>query len=146
MVIPKLQGLRVLPRFRRTGGRRERGQSLVELSLLLPLLLILVLGAIDFGRVYFSYVTVTNGARTGAEYAAVRPANAIDTAGIEAAVLEETSSLSSTPTVSSTTGSDGDGNLYAKVTVRHNFSPIFQWPGIPDSISMERSVQMRVGP
>src|SRR5438067_2087591 len=44
----------------------ERGQSLVELALLLPLLMMIVLGAIDFGRLYFAYTAIANAAREGA--------------------------------------------------------------------------------
>jgi hypothetical protein len=51
----------------------RRGQGLVELALVLPLLLLLLLGAIDFGRVFFGWVAVTNASRVGANYAATHP-------------------------------------------------------------------------
>ena len=53
--------------------RNERGQGLVELALFLPVLLVLVMGVIDFGRVYFAYVTITNAAREGAFYVSLNP-------------------------------------------------------------------------
>jgi Flp pilus assembly protein TadG len=53
--------------------RSARGQSLVELALTLPLLLIILLGVVDLGRVYFSYMTVINAAREGARYGAANP-------------------------------------------------------------------------
>ncbi|CAN5198787.1 hypothetical protein BH23CHL9_BH23CHL9_04030 [soil metagenome] len=53
--------------------RTTRGQGLVELALILPLLLLLLLGAIDFGRVFFGWVAVTNASRVGANYAATHP-------------------------------------------------------------------------
>ena len=46
--------------------RNSRGQALVELALLLPVLLLLLLGAIDFGRVFYSQITVNDAAREGA--------------------------------------------------------------------------------
>lgn len=46
----------------------EGGQSLIELTLTLPLLLIILLGTIDLGRVFFAYVTITNASRVGARY------------------------------------------------------------------------------
>ncbi len=52
--------------------RCQRGQSLAELSIVLPVLLIVVLGSIDLGRVFFAYISVTNAARNGARYAAGR--------------------------------------------------------------------------
>ena len=55
-------------------ARRHRsGQSLVELALVLPVLLLIVLVALDFGRVFFGYVTLTNATRIGANYAASHP-------------------------------------------------------------------------
>jgi hypothetical protein len=53
--------------------RRARGQSLVELSLVLPAVLLIVLVAIDFGRAFFGYVVLTNASRIGANYAASHP-------------------------------------------------------------------------
>lgn len=46
--------------------RRARGQSLVEFALVLVPLLLLILGVIQFGLVFNSYVTMTNAAREGA--------------------------------------------------------------------------------
>ncbi len=50
--------------------RREKGQSAVELALLLPLLMLILLGCLDLGRVYSSWIAVTNGSREGARWAA----------------------------------------------------------------------------
>ena len=47
----------------------RRGQSLVELALLLPMLVMILLGALDLGRAYYSYAAVANATRTGAAYA-----------------------------------------------------------------------------
>lgn len=47
-----------------------RGQALVETALVLPLLIVLLLFAVDFGRVFFGYIGVQNLSRIGANYAA----------------------------------------------------------------------------
>ena len=47
-------------------GKRERGQSLVEFALVLPILLILLLGITDFGLAFYGMVTVNTAAREGA--------------------------------------------------------------------------------
>ena len=52
---------------------RGRGQSLIEFALLLPVLLLLVAGAIDLGRAFYSQITITNAAREGALEASVSP-------------------------------------------------------------------------
>jgi hypothetical protein len=69
MVLPRLA-----PRLRAIRShRRLRGQALVETALLLPLLLILLLGAIDLGRAFFGWVNLHQAARIGANYAATHP-------------------------------------------------------------------------
>jgi TadE-like protein len=49
---------------------REAGQSLVEFAILVPLLLIVFLGAADVGRLFFYTSMISNAAREGAIYAA----------------------------------------------------------------------------
>lgn len=57
--------------YRRGRTGRERGASLVEFAVALPLLLILVLGIIEFGFVLAQMNEIRHGAREGARYAAV---------------------------------------------------------------------------
>lgn len=45
---------------------RERGQALVELAVLLPVLMIMLVGIIDLGRVFYHSVVIANAARDGA--------------------------------------------------------------------------------
>ncbi len=136
------------PRRTRTRNRRDRGQALVELALIAPILIILMLGVIDYGRVYFAYVSVTNGARIGADYASGSATKAADTAGIKAAALGDTTDLlnqsDTNPNVSVTTANDSQGRLYADVTMTYTFSTLFPWPGLPSSINIERTVRSRV--
>jgi Flp pilus assembly protein TadG len=55
----------------RQAVRNNRGQSLVELALLLPVVLLLLGGIIDYGRLYNEQLIVTAAAREGARVAAV---------------------------------------------------------------------------
>jgi Flp pilus assembly protein TadG len=66
--------------------RRQSGQSLIEFALTLPILLLIVLGALDLGRVFNAYVAITNASREGARYGASNPA---DTMGIKNRVVIE---------------------------------------------------------
>jgi beta-lactam-binding protein with PASTA domain len=50
-----------------------RGQALVEFALVLPLLALLLVVAVDFSRVFFGWVSLTNAARVGANYAGYTP-------------------------------------------------------------------------
>lgn len=47
-------------------GRRTRGAAAIEFALVLPVLLFLVLGMVDYGWYFFCQLTVTNAAREGA--------------------------------------------------------------------------------
>lgn len=49
---------------------RTRGQALVEFALVIPILALLLVMAIDFGRVFFEVVALQNAARIGADYGA----------------------------------------------------------------------------
>jgi PKD repeat protein len=57
-------------RVRSPGKHRGRGQSLAEFALILPVMLLLTLLALDFGRVYLGYVNLQNMARVAANFAA----------------------------------------------------------------------------
>ena len=46
--------------------RVRRGQALAELALVLPVLLLLLLGALDLGRLFYSQITITNAAKEAA--------------------------------------------------------------------------------
>src|SRR5678809_812975 len=53
----------------------ERGQSLVELSVSLVLLLILLSGAVEFGIAFFQFVQLRDAAQEGALYGSMNPAD-----------------------------------------------------------------------
>jgi Flp pilus assembly protein TadG len=51
--------------------RPARGQGLVEFALVLPLILLLIMGFVDFGRAIYAYNAVSNAAREGSRAAIV---------------------------------------------------------------------------
>ncbi|MGF7185899.1 Flp pilus assembly protein TadG [Desulfitispora alkaliphila] len=51
--------------------RERRGQALVELALVLPILLMILFGIIEFGRIFNAQLTVTHASREGARYGAL---------------------------------------------------------------------------
>jgi hypothetical protein len=65
---------------------REAGQSLVEFAIILPLLLMIVLGAVDLGMGFKTYIALTNASREGARWISIYPS---DQAGAEDRVAEE---------------------------------------------------------
>jgi Flp pilus assembly protein TadG len=76
--------------------RKERGQSLVEFALVLPLLVVFLLAILDFAWVLRSYVTITNAGREGARYGVTCKTDA----DIQSRVVDLSSNLLSTSDVS----------------------------------------------
>lgn len=60
-----------LPTLRQR-GEHSRGQALVEFALVLPLIVLLLLMAIDFGRVFFGWIALQNATRIAADTASQR--------------------------------------------------------------------------
>jgi hypothetical protein len=50
---------------------REDGQGLVEFAIILPVLLLLLLGMIEFGLILYNQHVITNASREGARYGIV---------------------------------------------------------------------------
>lgn len=69
-----------LERRSRDHSVRERGQALVEFALILPVLVLILMGVFDFGRAFFAYNAISNGAREGARYGVIYP-DALDLDG-----------------------------------------------------------------
>jgi Flp pilus assembly protein TadG len=61
--------------------RTEKGQAMVEFALVLPLLIALLCGIIDFGWLYYNQIALSNAAREGARYAVIHYDPAVDWKG-----------------------------------------------------------------
>lgn len=137
----------------------DRGASLVEFGLMLPFLALLLLGVIDFGRAYYVNVEVTNAAYTGALYGTQ---NYTDTTGMQNAATGDAPDISGM-TATATYGcecSDGTNAVascsspptcginvvnYVQVTTSATYTPLFPWPGIPNSLAMQGTTRLRAG-
>lgn len=61
--------------------KEEKGQSLVEFALLLPVLMLIILGIIEFGFMFNAKITLNSAAREGARvYAVSKEAGEVDQA------------------------------------------------------------------
>jgi len=61
----------VIRRLIRGLGRKDHGASIVEFAIVVPFLLLLIFGIINFGWVFHGYITLTGAAREGARLAIV---------------------------------------------------------------------------
>ena len=62
-----------VPAILRRRAPRSRGQALVELALILPVLLVLLASALDLGRLFYSQITINDAAREGVLEASRNP-------------------------------------------------------------------------
>ena len=100
----------------------ERGAVAVEFAILLPLLLMLVLGTIEFGRAYNVQITLTNAARDGVRVMAITNVAAdAKAAAKNAAASVSTSIATSDVTLSTTTCSTGS---QVTLTITYSLSTI----------------------
>ena len=130
--------------MRSPANEGRKAVAAVELALLLPLLTLLFVAAVDFARIFYYAQLIESCARNGALYACDPKAPAYNLySSVQEAALADVSSLNPQPTVSSTTGIDSAGNDYVAVTVTWPFKPITICPGVPSTVIISRTVQMR---
>lgn len=77
-----------LTRTRHAGRKQRRGQALVEFALIVPLLLAMMVGAIDLARVIWSLDSLSNAAREAARYAIVHGGSVGITSGATPATIK----------------------------------------------------------
>jgi Flp pilus assembly protein TadG len=142
---------RALTRQKRR-GRHQRGQSLVEFALVIPLFLVLVFGIIDFGLGLKSWITITNAAREGARYAAVTCGETTDDAAVIAKTEDAAADLSSDVDVT-VTNCPGESTESVIVEVEYEYTLItplggllsfLGGAGLPSTIALSSSSDMRV--
>ena len=93
--------------------KSEKGASAVEFALILPILIILVFGIVQFGIAYNNYIALTHAAREGARLAAVNMDEIEGIAWFENRIKESAPSVS----IESITLSGQDGNIGDSVAV-----------------------------
>ena len=71
----------------------ERGQTMAEFAIVLPILVVLLFGIVQFGILFNNYVTLTDAARAGARAAAVSRQASDPTGTADAAVRASASNL-----------------------------------------------------
>ena len=88
--------------------RNDDGQAIAEFALVLPILMAILLGIIQFGIIFNNYITLTDATRAGARKAAVSrflndngasAKTAVDNSaqGLDQSVLDPTISVTASP-------------------------------------------------
>jgi Flp pilus assembly protein TadG len=140
--------------------KNETGQALIETYLALPILLLILVGAVEIARVGYASIEVMNAASAGVKFAAESPANETDTAGIQLAAGNDAANISLDPVgvTSACVCSDSTGSACSPtggctgsspetiltVTTQTHFNPGFHLPGFPTTFVLSGSAVQKV--
>jgi Flp pilus assembly protein TadG len=118
---------------------------------ILPLLVLIALGCVDFGRFAYNYIAVANAARAGAGYAmmnnyssgtlATWQANVVQAARDEMELQTGYTAVNLAVAVEPIV--EADGLRHTRVTASYPFQTVATWPGIPRSSTLSQRVDMR---
>lgn len=124
--------------------RDQRGQAMVELALVLPILLVLFMVVVEFGRVFHAYLIITNASREGARVAVVGKSDEDITARVDETAAELDSARLAA-TVSPEPALRKTGEL-CTVEVSYSVSLVFPPFGtiLPNPLPIASSTTMRV--
>jgi len=142
---------------RMQGQRRgcRRGVATAELAILMPLICFLFVIALDFGRIFFYSVTITNCARNGALIGSIdqKHAKSSNWSNVQQAALLDAGSLSPALAISNVvvTNDSDTSPTWVQVTVTYQFQTVVNYSipalfNVPASLTMTRTVQMAVPP
>ena len=135
----------------------QDGTSVIETALLLPVLVLMLVGAFDFGRAYYVALEVAGAAQAGAVYGTQ---NVTDTAGMIAAAKLDAADVSQlVPTASyGCECSDGSSGVvscktapscafnvvnYVQVNTAATYTLLLPYPGLAKTLSLTGQARMR---
>lgn len=141
-------------------ARASRGQSAVELALIIPVLIMILLAGADFGRLFYASIAVNNAAWAGAQYGAQNLTAAANPSGIETAALADGVNITGLTVPIKTQCTCKSGSTvtlcpanyctynseatFVEVGTQAPFHTLVTYPGIPSSITLTGSAIMQV--
>ncbi len=154
----------------RCGMAGRKGTASVELALTLPVLVLLTIGTIDFGRLFFHGIAVASSAHAGAFYGAQGNREANDDDSMEAMVSSSAEDLGSVTATAEhycdcpdapADGPEDTGNIvdcgptecaggydvprvFVRAKVQYTFQTVAEYPGIPANPVINHHGYMRV--
>jgi|TARA_B100000315_G_scaffold47354_1_gene42132 Flp pilus assembly pilin Flp len=151
------------PRKRSALGRlvrENRGVAAVEMALITPILMLMLLGVIDFGMAINHKMSLVDAARAGAQVALLRkPVNG-DFNFVRTAVLGTFPNDGATRTINITetcrcdddTGVACNGTCQApgpikkfiSVSVQEDYTTLFSYPLVPNPIHLDETATLRI--
>lgn len=134
---------------------------MIELAVALPVLILMAVGVMDYGRVFFTSIAVSNAARAGAEWGAygqgtrsdkfTEMGNFAKLEGAEAGTITVTANRTCrcgvTVVACSTTADCGGGYgppaEFIEATASKTVALLIKYPGLPTSINISRTATFR---
>ena len=140
----------------RTG---ESGQALIETAITLSMLVVMLLGATEIGRIAWAAIQVTSATSAAVQYGDQDRAKAADTGGIQNAgyaAAPDITGLTITPSTSCTCGNGAtstclntdcsgsfiEGVLTVQTSV--SFDPIIHLPGLPSTYKIQTTAVQKI--
>jgi Flp pilus assembly protein TadG len=149
----------LIGRVRRTLVRLHRsssGAAALELAVVFPILVVVIIGAVEYGRVFYTSVTVANAARAGAEWGSQAPNQYGDTVGMRIFAQQDGNdagnlSISANRVCKCGTSADpGCGacaslapDVFIDVTATKKLAMLLKYPGLPDTVTIARKATFR---
>jgi Flp pilus assembly protein TadG len=139
----------------RVSGTRRRAAAAVEFALALPVLMLVILGCVDFGRFTATYIAVTSAGSSGATFGANNPVTSGTQALWEAQIRERVADDMRGLIDGDSRFGESDlkvnaqrladpGNFWrVRVEVEYPFAMLVRWPGLPSQMQISRAVEMR---
>ena len=142
-------------------AKTESGQAAVELALITPMLLVIFLGTIEFGRLAYIAIETSSAARAGVQYGSQNVVFAADNAGMQQIAQQDApelarltvtskticqcSSALGTNVACTTTCAGGRLMVFVQVDALAQYTPWFLYPGSPTSITVKGEAINPVG-
>lgn len=141
------------------GLHSEQAGSLIELALVVPVFVVLLVGAAEFGRVEYAGIEVSNAALAGVQYGGQSAIAAADLSGIQAAATADAGNITLGTTTASVSCICSDGsastcletdcptsNIEQTLTVQTQtvFDPLIHLPGIPTTFTLHGQATQKV--
>jgi Flp pilus assembly protein TadG len=129
----------------------RKAATAVEFVVLLPLLIVLCLTSVDFGRFAHAYIALGNASRVGAEYAATRSYSPSTVTAwkqrVEDAMRQDFAAVADIDPSQLVIQIDVANDAYdlhrTKITATYPFATVVSWPSIPRPLDMQRTVVFR---
>ena len=118
--------------------RRRSGQSLVEFALVLPVLMMILMGIIEFGRIWMSQNAVTNAAREGVRLGVLATADDSSVTSTANTYLSSAGLNTDEATITTANvGASGAPGSEVSVTVEYDFRVI-----VGDILGLDRTLTL----